>query len=124
MLRRRGNASYFVTAAGRVNRGRGGGAEPLITGLITHKTGAVARAGAVDPARVLAGLPHPSGANAERIAFFLGRKPRERLSGKVDADTILCAPRSKPNLRLGPDRFDQPSPLLWPVRENFSQLNL
>lgn len=52
---------------------------------------ALAGAGAVDPDRVLLGLPHPSGANAERIAFFLGRKPRERLSGKVDADAILRA---------------------------------
>jgi hypothetical protein len=30
----------------------------------------------LDDKRVLAGLPHPSGANGERIAFFLGRKPR------------------------------------------------
>ena len=29
-------------------------------------------------------MPHPSGANAERISYFLGRKPRERLSAKTD----------------------------------------
>lgn len=38
--------------------------------------------------RVLSGLPHPSGANAERIAYFLGRKPREQLSPKTSADAI------------------------------------
>ncbi len=52
---------------------------------------ALGRQGVLDPARVLAGLPHPSGANAERIAFFLGRKPRAALSTKVDADKILQA---------------------------------
>jgi hypothetical protein len=31
---------------------------------------------------VLVGLPHPSGANAERIAFFLGRKAQHALSGR------------------------------------------
>lgn len=51
----------------------------------------LARQGVLDPARVLAGLPHPSGANAERIAFFLGRKPRAALSTQVDADKILQA---------------------------------
>lgn len=43
----------------------------------------------IDPHRVLSGLPHPSGANAERIAFFLGRKPRNELSNKVAPDRIL-----------------------------------
>lgn len=38
--------------------------------------------------RVLHGLPHPSGANAERIAYFLGRKPREHLSRKTDPDKL------------------------------------
>jgi hypothetical protein len=33
--------------------------------------------------RVLDGLPHPSGANAERIAYFLGRKTRDALSPKT-----------------------------------------
>lgn len=40
------------------------------------------------PERVLAGLPHPSGANAERSAYFLERKPRERLSIKTDPVTL------------------------------------
>jgi len=42
----------------------------------------------LNPARVLEGLPHPSGANAERIAYFLGRKARELLSSKTSAATI------------------------------------
>lgn len=45
----------------------------------------------VDHNRVLVGLPHPSGANAERIAFFLGRKPRESLSHKVDSERLMEA---------------------------------
>lgn len=45
----------------------------------------------LDANRVLAGLPHPSGANAERIAFFLGRKPRKNLSNKVDPDRLITA---------------------------------
>lgn len=38
--------------------------------------------------RILDGLPHPSGANAERIAYFLGRKPRNALSVKTDPHKI------------------------------------
>lgn len=34
--------------------------------------------------QVLDGLPHPSGANAERIAYFLGNKSKESLSAKTD----------------------------------------
>ncbi|CAB3804771.1 hypothetical protein [Pararobbsia alpina] len=32
--------------------------------------------GLIPAGRILHGLPHPSGANAERIAYFLGRKAR------------------------------------------------
>lgn len=35
--------------------------------------------------RVLQGLPHPSGANAERIAYFLGRKSKTQLSNRTNA---------------------------------------
>ena len=45
---------------------------------------AVAREIGVNPGQVLAGLPHPSRANAERIAYFLGRKSRAALSRKTD----------------------------------------
>ncbi|MEY2840088.1 MAG: hypothetical protein RJB60_2387 [Pseudomonadota bacterium] len=39
--------------------------------------------GAMDRTRILDGLPHPSGANAERIAYFLGRKAKGDLSAKT-----------------------------------------
>lgn len=48
----------------------------------------VARKGLLSRSRVLSGLPHPSGANAERIAYFLGRKRREDLSSKTNADAL------------------------------------
>jgi len=38
--------------------------------------------------QVLLGLPHPSGANAERIAYFLQRKARSELSAKTSPDKI------------------------------------
>lgn len=41
--------------------------------------------------RILAGLPHPSGANAERIAYFLNRKSASDLSAKTSAATIDAA---------------------------------
>lgn len=40
--------------------------------------------GLMNGANVLDGLPHPSGANAERIAYFLGKKQASQLSGKTD----------------------------------------
>ena len=40
-------------------------------------------AGRLHTTQMLQGLPHPSGANAERIAYFLGRKPRHLLSSKT-----------------------------------------
>ncbi len=55
---------------------------------------AVASEAGLAAERILSGLPHPSGANAERIAFFLGRKPREALSSKVDPDRLLAARRA------------------------------
>lgn len=44
--------------------------------------------GVVGRGRVLGGLPHPSGANAERIKYFLGQKPRTELSAKTDPEKI------------------------------------
>lgn len=41
--------------------------------------------------RVLEGLPHPSGANAERIKYFLGQKARSDLSAKTDPDRLDAA---------------------------------
>lgn len=58
----------------------------------------LARRGVLDEARILHGLPHPSGANAERIAYFLGRKEKTALSsrtngGQIDADRAQLAAR-------------------------------
>jgi hypothetical protein len=44
--------------------------------------------GLLDRQRILDGLPHPSGANAERIAYFLGRKSRSALSVKTNAEKL------------------------------------
>jgi len=41
--------------------------------------------------RVLEGMPHPSGANGERIKFFLGQKPKAELSRKTRPDLIELA---------------------------------
>lgn len=41
--------------------------------------------------RILHGLPHPSGANAERVAYFLGRKDRSALSGKTNGAQLDAA---------------------------------
>ena len=44
--------------------------------------------GLMPEASVLRGLQHASGANAERIAYFLGNKPREMLSNRTNPDKI------------------------------------
>ena len=38
--------------------------------------------------QILDGFPHPSGANAERIKYFLGEKPREQLSKTTNPNLI------------------------------------
>lgn len=45
----------------------------------------------VRPEQILSGLLHPSGANNERIACFLGRKPHEALSAKTNPKSIAAA---------------------------------
>lgn len=47
--------------------------------------------GQVSNSRVLGGLPHPSGANAERIKYFLGLKQAEELSAKTDPKKLDAA---------------------------------
>ncbi len=47
--------------------------------------------GRLTSSRVLHGMPHPSGANAERIAYFLDRKPRSALSTKTNPEPIDAA---------------------------------
>jgi hypothetical protein len=44
--------------------------------------------GRLAASQVLEGLPHPSGANAERIAYFLGRKDRGSLSAKTNPSSL------------------------------------
>ena len=51
----------------------------------------LATQGTVEPGRVLVGLPHPSGANAERIKYFLGQKRRSELSSKTDPEKLDAA---------------------------------
>lgn len=41
--------------------------------------------------QVLAGLPHPSPANGERIKYFVGRKDASRLSAKTNAASLDAA---------------------------------
>ena len=58
----------------------------------------LARRGALPAERILHGIPHPSGANAERIAFFLGRKDKAALSSRtngaqIDADRLALRAR-------------------------------
>jgi hypothetical protein len=50
--------------------------------------------GRIEADRVLFDLPHPSGANQERINYFLGRKQREHLSSRTNADKIDSAKRT------------------------------
>jgi len=44
--------------------------------------------GLVSESQVLMGLPHPSGANSERISYFLGKKPRALLSTKTNSEKL------------------------------------
>lgn len=44
--------------------------------------------GLIDEERVLFGLPHPSGANSERINYFVGRKSKAALSVKTRPDVL------------------------------------
>jgi len=58
----------------------------------------LAQRGVLPAARILHGIPHPSGANAERIAYFLGRKDRSTLSSRtngaqIDADRLALRAR-------------------------------
>ncbi|MFT5760418.1 MAG: hypothetical protein ACI9LM_005204 [Alteromonadaceae bacterium] len=51
----------------------------------------LASEGLLNKRQILVGLPHPSGANAERIKYFLGTKPKELLSKKTNAEKIDLA---------------------------------
>lgn len=58
---------------------------PKVSEVLAH----LVRNGIINEARVLDGLPHPSGANAERISVFLDRKDPADVSVKTNANTIL-----------------------------------
>jgi|GEM_PF-1787945 len=51
----------------------------------------LASEGVIGRTRVLSGLPHASGANAERIAYFCQRKERDQLSEKTNPDKLDAA---------------------------------
>jgi hypothetical protein len=51
----------------------------------------LAARGIIDASRILHGLPHPSGANAERVAYFLGRKEKATLSANTNGGQIDAA---------------------------------
>jgi hypothetical protein len=44
--------------------------------------------------QILDGMPHPSGANAERVAAFLGTKHVDQLSSKTNATQIMTAKKN------------------------------
>lgn len=48
----------------------------------------LAARGVLDGTRILHGIPHPSGANAERVAYFLGRKDKATLSSRTNGARI------------------------------------
>ncbi len=73
-----------------------------------------AKIAGLDSDHLVTGLPHPSGANNERVAYFLGQKPRANLSAKTNAAKMdaarkqillqmgrLIAGRGAAELRLG-----------------------
>jgi hypothetical protein len=60
---------------------------PKVSAALDH----LADIGQISRERVLDGMPHPSGANAERIAYFLGRKHAGSLSTKTNAASIDVA---------------------------------
>lgn len=67
----------------------GGGATEALLHLVKN--------GVLDRGRVFDGLPHPSGANAERVAYFMGRKQRQHLSAKTSPDKIDAKRRALEN---------------------------
>jgi len=60
---------------------------PKVTSALDH----LASLGQIDKNRIMAGLPHPSGANNERIAYFLGEKPADLCSTKTNTVALDTA---------------------------------
>ncbi|EJM34321.1 hypothetical protein PMI26_05809 [Pseudomonas sp. GM33] len=63
---------------------------PKVTEVFQH----LQARGLLKAEQILDGLPHPSGANAERISYFLGSKTREKLSSKTNP-TVLDAAKTR-----------------------------
>jgi hypothetical protein len=55
---------------------------------VTEALHFIADHGFISQDKILDGLPHPSGANAERTAYFLGKKNRASLSSRTDPDKL------------------------------------
>lgn len=51
----------------------------------------LAAQGLIDASQIMDGMPHPSGANQERVACFLGDKPAERCSVKTNPASLAAA---------------------------------
>lgn len=60
---------------------------PKAEGALEH----LSSKGLLDRSRILSGLPHPSGANAERVAVFLGRKDPAAASTQTKPAPLLAA---------------------------------
>lgn len=60
---------------------------PKVTAALNH----LASLGKIDKNRIMAGLPHPSGANNERIAYFLGEKAADLCSAKTNTVALDTA---------------------------------
>jgi hypothetical protein len=71
---------------------------PKVTAAMHH----LASKRMIDRERILEGLPHPSGANAERIAYFLEDKPAHLCSAKTNTATL---DRAREALRLSVGRL-------------------
>lgn len=76
--------TYFATEARALSEAVFVPMGPQVTEALDWLAGR----GVIREQRILRGLPHPSGANAERIAYFLGRKARATLSTKTNADKL------------------------------------
>jgi hypothetical protein len=48
-------------------------------------------AGLIEAGRIMDGMPHPSGANQQRVACFLGNKSPELCSAKTNPAAIAAA---------------------------------
>jgi len=60
---------------------------PKVTEVFQH----LQSRGLLKAEQLLDGLPHPSGANAERISYFMGGKTREKLSSKTNPAVLDAA---------------------------------